>query len=208
MAINHRKQWRRPETHMLNSSGGKKKKTSLFVYRWGAAAGEEESAGEFVGPPVTDRNWFCFLTLASPRWLAVHCLPGPFRPLGFPPFQGSSSVDDNTPRQAVWQCLNIPLLEQSTITGTSWAALTCPANWQRKPPNIQEPSTHKHIALIYWLQFQLSPEPCKQNVAQWCCRWWDCNPNSVPLIHQRPYASRSNKLQTGNVHRSDLVYSW
>lgn len=119
----------------------KKKKTSLFVYRWGAAAGGEESAGEFVGPPVTDRNWFCFLTLASPRWLAVHCLPGPFRPLGFPPFQGSSSVDDNTPRQAVWQCLNIPLLEQSAIAGTSWAALTCPANWQRKPPNIQEPST-------------------------------------------------------------------
>lgn len=38
----------------------------------------------------------CFQTLASLRRLAVHCLPGAFRPPRFPPFQSSSSADNNT----------------------------------------------------------------------------------------------------------------
>lgn len=52
---------------------------------------EKRAPAEPFWLPSAGRNKVCFPTLASLLQPCLHCLSGPSRPLGFPPFQGSSS---------------------------------------------------------------------------------------------------------------------
>lgn len=108
MAPNHSKEWQKAWTHSVH-----------VLWQLHFLLQEKKVARSLFGCQWQTGKGVCFLTLASTRWLACHCLPGPFWPLGFPPFQGSSSVDDNTPRQAVWQCRNISALELNVVTEVS-----------------------------------------------------------------------------------------
>lgn len=60
---------------------------------------------------------FCFSTLASLPHSLIYCLPEPSRPLGFPPFQDSSS-GRQLPASGCLTGLSVPAVEWNPIAGS------------------------------------------------------------------------------------------
>lgn len=93
--------WAAAEEPRRDESRAKSFKTfSRFVFPITSEQQKSDSS-EVSWPSETQKNWLGCLILSCRLRAAGHCLAEAFRPLGFPPFQDSSSADDNTPRQAV-----------------------------------------------------------------------------------------------------------